>query len=405
MKLLYVHDRFGGGAGADGSLLLTATELKRRGHEIGIIHGLGNGMDRAEWDRTFSHRYLLTSHGKNRSMLDALDRFKPDVVFVHQLSDLSVLRALVSSRRPLARMVHDHDLYCMRRYRYAPFSRRICMRPVSRYCVFPCGAFLIGAREGRLSFQWNSLSSKKKEVTLNQRFNRMLVASHYMKEQLLLNGFDGRRIEVHPPIPRPSDNPIQSSFCDRNLILYSGQITRGAGVDVLLESLALVRTHFECVILGEGRHRAYCERLSKRLGMQHRVSFRGWISPQELREYYRECSAVVISSLWPEPIGLSGLEAMGYGLPVVAFDAGGIKDWLTDGYNGYLVPWMEKAAFAGRVERLLNDKDLAQTLGQRGLNRISRDYNYDESLRNLERTLSQVATEGPCGADDPNAQL
>jgi glycosyltransferase involved in cell wall biosynthesis len=399
MKLLYVHDRFGALAGAEANVIATAIELKKRGHEVGILHGRGTGNEESLWEQTFNHRCLLPDRAKLRSLLENFHQFQPDVVYVHKTSDVDILAALLSSKRPLVRMVHDHDIYCMRSYRYGLFSRRICTRPVSPYCVFPCGAFLVRTREGEYPLRWNSFASKKKEVALNQQFNRMIVVSHYMKEQLLLNGFDARRIEIHPPVPHPGGGNIRSTFSDRNLVLYAGQITRGKGVDVLLESLALVRTHFECVIVGDGPYRPYCERLSKRLGLQHRVTFKGFVPQEELNDYYRECSTMVIGSLWPEPIATIGLEVMRYALPVVAFDAGGIKDWLTDGYNGYLVPWMDKIAFASRVERLLNDKDLARSLGKHGFDRASRDYDFGEYLGNLERMFAQVMAEGPIISD------
>ena len=57
---------------------------------------------------------------------------------------------------------------------------------------------------------------------------------------------------------------------------------------------------------------------------------------------------------------------MCHGLPVVAFDAGGIREWLFDGENGFLVPWKDTDRFAERIEQLLRDKELARRLGRRG---------------------------------------
>src|SRR6185436_14136288 len=116
----------------------------------------------------------------------------------------------------------------------------------------------------------------------------------------------------------------------------------------LLESLARLRSPFECVILGEGNHRSACQKLADKLGLGGRVQFPGYLPPEELKKYYCEGSVAVVSSVWPEPFGAVGLEAMRYGLPVVAFDAGGIKEWLTHGHNGYLVPWQDCAAFGQR---------------------------------------------------------
>ena len=189
------------------------------------------------------------------------------------------------------------------------------------------------------------------------------------------------------------DPKLRSDFSDRNLILYAGQIIRGKGVDALLEALALVPTRFECVILGDGNHRAYCEALSQRLGLSDRVTFKGFVPQEELTRYYRECTAVALSSLWPEPIATIGLEVMRYALPVVAFDAGGIKDWLIDGQNGFLVPWRDRKEYAARLNQLLTDKALARRLGENGHQLVSERYDFNGYIRDLETMFGRVITE------------
>src|SRR6185295_20198905 len=121
-------------------------------------------------------------------------------------------------------------------------------------------------------------------------FQRLIVASDYMKGELVRNGFAPEQIEIHAPVPRDGADDFQCSFSPRNRIVYAGQIIRGKGVDVLLEALALVRAPFECIILGDGNHRAYCEDLSRRLGLAERVSFKGFVAPTEITDYYREAT-------------------------------------------------------------------------------------------------------------------
>jgi glycosyltransferase involved in cell wall biosynthesis len=324
---------------------------------------------------------------------EALETFQPDVVYVHKMANLGVIEALVASGVPLVRMVHDHDIYCMRSYKYRYVSRKICTRPVGLHCVFPCMASVTRNRERGFPIKWVSYFEKKREVALNRRFDRMVVVTSYMRDELLRNGFDPGRIEIHAPVPRMGDPGLRSSFGDRNLIVYAGQIIRGKGVDVLLESLALLDTPFECVILGDGNHRAHCEALSRKLGLADRVSFKGFVPQEELTSYYRECSVVVISSLWPEPIATIGLEVMRYALPVVAFDAGGIKDWLIDGLNGFLVRWRDRRQYAERLRQLLTDKALARQFGVNGLRLVSERYDFNAYIEDLESLFMRVSAE------------
>lgn len=393
MKILYVHERFGALAGAEANAHITATELGRRGHDLGILHGPSTGKNEAGWQTTFPNRFPLAGGSTAEATREALRKFQPAVVYVHKMSDLEVISALVDSGVPLVRMVHDHDIYCMRSYKYDYFTREICTRPASLACIVPCLASVVRNPDGGFPLKWVSYTAKKREIALNRQFRRMVVVTTYMRDELLKNGFDANRIRIHAPVPRMGDPNLRSSFSDRNLILYAGQIIRGKGVDVLLEALAKVKSKFECIILGDGNHRQYCEDLNRRLGLADRVHFKGFIPQDELKGYYRECSVVALSSVWPEPIATIGLEVMRYALPVVAFDAGGIKDWLVDGHNGYLVPWMDRNAFAARTDELLQNKARARELGENGLKLVSERYDFEGYIGDLESLFAEVARE------------
>jgi glycosyltransferase involved in cell wall biosynthesis len=391
MKTLFVHERMGSYGGAESNVWLTATELKRRGQTVGLLHGPHRGKNEAPWNELFTSRYPVGHKADRTAVQAALWDFQPDIIYLHKMADLEVLQGLAASGTPVVRMIHDHDLYCMRGYKYSFLTRKICKRPVSGYCLFPCGGFL--KRTGGFRFRWVSYLAKKKEIRINRHFQRLLVATQYMKDELLINGFSSSRIQILPPVTHYSDAALRSSFGSRNLILYVGQIIRGKGVDVLLESLAQVTAPFTCLIFGDGNHRAHCEKLSRKLGLQDKVIFKGFVSQEELKAYYQQCSAVVMSSVWPEPFGAAGLEGMRYGLPVVAFDAGGIREWLTDGYNGFLVPWMDRTTFAARVQHLLLHKDQAQEMGERGRQMVAEEHDLNRYVELLDQTFHEVIAE------------
>lgn len=392
MRLLFVHEKLGAFGGAEANALATAAELRRRGHSVALAHGAGTGRGEADWRQVFAPTFDLTT---GTAALDqALATFDPEVVFLHKLGDAALLRRLTAAGRPVVRMVHDHDLYCMRGYKYHYFSREICTRAASPYCIFPCGA-CVARGSGRFPLRWVSYLAKRREIRLNRRFHRLIVASGYMRDELLRNGFAADRIEIHPPVPRAAAAADRSSFAPVNRIVYAGQIIRGKGVDVLLESLALVTAPFECVILGDGSQRAACEALSRSLGLADKVRFAGFVPQAQIADYYRDASLSVMSSLWPEPFGATGLEAMRCGLPVVAFDAGGIREWLLDGVNGYLVPWMDKAAFAARVTELLTDKARARELGANGRRLAEDRFSFDSYIQGLEGLFSRAASTSP----------
>lgn len=390
MKLLFVHQHLGAAGGAEANILITARELQGRGHTAGLLHVSSTGRSEEEWRGTFAETFRLRGSENAESTEAVLERFEPDLIYLHNLADLEVVEALLDSGIPVVRMVHDHEMYCMRGYKYNPLTRAICKRPASLYCVFGCLASFTRSREGSLPVRWNSYGAKQKEIRLNRRCDAMVVYSQYMKMELIRNGFEAGKIHKHVPIDYWETSGPGSSFSAQNRLLFVGQILRGKGVDLLLESLAKVNAPFECLILGEGSHRPYCERLCAKLGLENRVKFGGYVPHQQLKEVYLDTSVFVVSSVWPEPFGLVGPEAMRYGLPVVAFDAGGIREWLTDGENGFLVPWMDTGIFAARIEELLANKDLARQMGRRGLERFNREYDSARQIDRLETLFLRV---------------
>ena len=107
MKLLLVHERLGAFAGAESNILATADGLKERGHDVGILHGNPTGKGEATWREIFGHRFPLAQNRNAPRVRGALETFQPDAIYVHKISDLEILEALLDSDVPLVRMVHD----------------------------------------------------------------------------------------------------------------------------------------------------------------------------------------------------------------------------------------------------------------------------------------------------------
>jgi glycosyltransferase involved in cell wall biosynthesis len=74
---------------------------------------------------------------------------------------------------------------------------------------------------------------------------------------------------------------------------------------------------------------------------------------------------------------------MAHAKPVVAFDTGGIRDWLKDGVTGFLVPRGNIAGLAARLDELLSDKALALEMGARGRAIAEKEYNRDYYIAKL----------------------
>ena len=101
---------------------------------------------------------------------------------------------------------------------------------------------------------------------------------------------------------------------------------------------------------------------------------------------------MAVPSLWPEPFGLVGLDAASLGRPAIAFDVGGIRDWLTDGANGRLVePAAGSEGLAQAMVALLNDPAARERMGQRALE-VSRRMSVATHVERLESILRDATS-------------
>ena len=151
-------------------------------------------------------------------------------------------------------------------------------------------------------------------------------------------------------------------------------------------------TPIALTLAGDGPSRDAWEQLSRELGV--RASFPGWVDADALDQLYRSAAMVIVPSLWPEPFGLIGLEAGAYGVPAVAFDVGGITEWLRNGVNGWLVPARGgERAMGETLARLCGHPDIVLGMRQ-GAREVAEELSLERHVTRLEQLLDEVAHQG-----------
>lgn len=391
MRILFIHHQAGFQGGAEANIHQVACAFRARGHEVGLVYGSGGEQrDLKAFLEPFitGSRYNGSVDGFAEALAGVRDWY-PDVVYVHKVSEPEALECLLASGLPLVRMVHDHDIWCQRSSRYFPWNRHICTRRAGVSCVLTCG--VVRNREGGMlpvSFEWPG--KKLRELGICRRFETHVVQTDFMKSEMELHGFDSAGIRVLPVAPEQDTTFVKRDYKGTG-ILFVGQILRGKGVDFLLRALERIKhKDWHAVIAGEGSHRAACEALSKDLGLADRVRFAGRLNREELLVEYAKARMGVVPSVWPEPMGMVGLEFMWAGLPVVGFDAGGIGHWLEQGRTGFLVPPRDVEALAWSMERLLTEEAMAQRMGILARRVAEERYRHDDYVDKLLEILEEA---------------
>jgi glycosyltransferase involved in cell wall biosynthesis len=140
-----------------------------------------------------------------------------------------------------------------------------------------------------------------------------------------------------------------------------------------------------------------------KLGLKDAVQFLEWLPREETKAYLRSARMVVVPSILPEAFGMVGIEAMACSRPVIAFDCGGISDWLQHGKTGYLVPVKDIYKLADSIESLLRDPHKATAMGREGRCLTTSTFNkerYFDRLLSIFETISGLHSVGRYGSHE-----
>jgi glycosyltransferase involved in cell wall biosynthesis len=377
MRVLHVHERAAFQGGVEQILHDLAAGLKSRQWPQALLCPMPAG------DASFSAPFDSVV-----ASVDEAKQFRPDVVVLHKWSDERLVAAL-QRRYPTVQVVHDHDHYCPRRHKYFPLNQQQCSERAGAACVK--NLCLFERREGVIPIGLTSLPAFKRRMAVAQQARVYVAGSRYSALELAHNGFASDRIEIIAPVPAAIGQVRPSRDGEAGRMMFVGQVIRGKGLDLLLGAASQLRGEWQLDVVGEGRQLDECRQQAQQLGISHRVNFAGWVPHEQLDQWYRRASFTVVPSRWPEPFGMIGLETMSRGRPVVAFDSGGIRDWLAHGITGLMVPQGDTAALTRALQEAINTPRMMMRLGYYASRHCQRRFSHSNYLDRMQSALARAA--------------
>jgi glycosyltransferase involved in cell wall biosynthesis len=171
---------------------------------------------------------------------------------------------------------------------------------------------------------------------------------------------------------------------DRLRLVTVGRLVPVKGFEYLIRAIAELgpRGHdVSLTIVGDGPERSQLEALALDLGVADRIQFAGWQS--DVRSFLDSADVFVLPTLG-EGFGLSILEAMGRGLPVISTDTMAIPEIVIDGQTGRLVSTKDPVALAGAIRELLERPAWRVELGRAGHARATAMFSVDRMVERFE---------------------
>ena len=174
-------------------------------------------------------------------------------------------------------------------------------------------------------------------------------------------------------------------------ILYIGRIDPEKSIDIILKAFKKVSEKIadaEFILIGDGADKSRLEKLTEHLDLKNQVRFLGRILPPDLYELYRT-GAVFATASETETQGIVLIEAAASGLPLVAVDAGAIKEICKNNQNGYLCQPEDIDGIANSLIKILNDPEKQQKMSKESL-RIAKNHDLNHTLRRFEEIYYDI---------------
>jgi glycosyltransferase involved in cell wall biosynthesis len=262
-----------------------------------------------------------------------IERWRPDVVFVHHTVPCGTLAVRLKKKYGLPYVVQDHDFGSIESCEQHPGRRRAFERVAA-------GAWAMAGVSNRMCNALAKIAPGVRTVSLYNGTRRL-----------------GQQVRQ---TPRPSE-------LEGKVVVFSAAIFYARkGIPVMIEAFASVADKFPNAVLrigGEGHERPAIEAAMAKANLGDRIKLLGSLDHQRVLQEM-VWSDVFMLVGWEEPCGVVYLEAMSAGKPVICCSDCGLCDVLEDGVQGRTVSPKDVRAAAAALEELLADKELRLRMGR-----------------------------------------
>src|SRR4051794_23275877 len=344
MRILIANEARQGAGGVETYLSSLVSHLEARGHAVALLYA--NAPHESGPTRIVTNESWSAAGAGVDGALAGAAAWHPDVCFSHNMRRLDIDERLVASW-PTFKMMHGYFGACVSGQKAFALPS---LQPCTRVCGVGCLAYYLPRKCGQLrpGLMLEQFSWARRQQRLFAGYAGIIVASDHMRREYLRYGLPADGVHTVPlfAVPAAAPDPRNGSAADvLDVIdvLFLGRMTPLKGAETLVHALAraarTIGRPLHAVLAGEGPERERLRHLTHELGsgVALTIDFPGWVNEAARARLLARTSLVAVPSIWPEPFGLVGLEAAQFGVPAVAFDVGGIREWLSHDMNGRLV--------------------------------------------------------------------
>lgn len=395
MRVLHVNEHLASRGGIETYLLSLFPLLEAEGMEPVFAYASGDGgiVRRAEQVASLADARLSARRDGAAAMRSVLRRVKPDVVHLHNIHNMGAVSSCLESV-PTVLTLHDYRYLCPSSNLFYRRTGTICERTCGVGCFVTTAIKHCMTPRPHLALQ--QYSRVKWMMRSACRLAGTVAPSRYAADRLVQSGFDKARVQVTPYFCSVQSLAAPRSLPNKPRLLYMGRLSDNKGWKYFVRALGLLPMEVMGTIVGNvtaDKHQMVLKE-ARQAGCVDRLHVRPWADRSEIADIISEATLLVFPSIWAETLGIVGLEALACGVPVIASDVGGVREWLHPGITGLLVPPASPTAIATAVQDLLASPARMMEMGQAGIELIRDRFAPDQHLKALTSLYSFATRSG-----------
>lgn len=326
-------------------------QLKEHGHDVKILTLAHGGASRREGDVYYIRSFGVNIYPNARAtvlfrdhLIKEIIKWKPDVIH-SQTEFCTFLFARRIARKLDIPVVHTYHTLYQDYTGYFTKHEHIGQKLV-------------------IGFSKTLLNHVDGVIVPTEKTKRILEGYGIKEEiQVVPNGIELDNFKKH--ITLEEKNALKESLgidLSHRVLVTVGRLGIEKNIDELLEGMKLYlnkRQDITLVIVGDGPHKEALEQQAREMGIEKHIVFTGMINPKEIYKYY-QLGEVFISASSSETQGLTYIEALADGIPIVCKKDECLMGVLKDGYNGYMFTTIDE--MVQRIDELIDNNKLYEEI-------------------------------------------
>lgn len=356
MRVLIIHERYRHRGGEDVAVDAELTLLRQGGVEVDLLlednQRVQGGLGVA--------RHLIWSSEGHAAATQAIRRFRPDIVHVHNTFPLlspAVHDAAQALGVPTVQTLHNFRLLCANALLLR--DGKSCEDCLGRLVPWPgivhaCYRDSVVASTAMAAL----IGAHKLMGTWQRKVDRFIALSPSSARTLVAGGLPADRVVISPPVV-PDPGPAPAGNDDRAGVLFVGRLSPEKGLATVLAAWRHLQVPLD--VIGDSPAED-----GAALDIPPGVRFLGRQSPAEVSQAMARAALLVFPTLCRENFPLVVAEALAHGLPVLASSGGAVESMIEEGVTGHLIPPHEPAVWSRMIGQLMDDPALLRRMGKAG---------------------------------------